>query len=69
MDEQPGLGSEPSSVVVSDIVLAGAASLGIVSLVLAGVALYLVVRHQGFFYTAKVRATHVSDQESEPAGH
>jgi hypothetical protein len=69
VDEQPGLGSEPSSVVVSNIVLAGAASLGIVSLVLAGVALYLVVRHQGFFYTAKVRATHVSDQESEHVDH
>ena len=55
--------------VVSDIVLVGAASLGMVSLVLAGVALYLVVRHQGFFYTAKVRATHVSDQESEHVDH
>ena len=50
----------------SDIALLGAASLGILSIVLAGVAAYLVIRHQGYFYAANVRSTHVDDQEVEP---
>ena len=50
----------------SDLALLGAASLGILSIVLAGVAAYLVIRHQGYFYTANVRSTHVDDQEVEP---
>lgn len=66
MDEQPGVVSEPSGFVLGDIALVGAASLGIFSIVLAAAAAYFVLRNQGYFYKAKVRATHHGDQELEP---
>ena len=69
MDEQPGVVSEPSGFVLGDIALVGAASLGMFSIVLAAAAVYLVVRHHGYFYKAKVRETHLADEESEPARH
>jgi hypothetical protein len=36
------------------------------SIVLAAAAAYFVMRNQGHFYTAKVRSTHVGDEELEP---
>jgi hypothetical protein len=66
VNEEPGVVGEPSVLVWSDIALLGAASLGMLSIVLAGAAAYLVIRHQGYFYKANVRSTHVDDQEVEP---
>jgi hypothetical protein len=66
VNEEPGVVGEPSVLVWSDIALLGAAGLGMLSIVLAGVAAYLVIRHQGYFYAANVRSTHVDDQEVEP---
>jgi hypothetical protein len=40
-----------------------AAGLGAFALVLAGFAVYLVIRHQGFFYRANVRSTHHAEAE------
>jgi hypothetical protein len=69
VDEQPGVVGEPSVLAWSDIALMGAASLGMLSIVLAAAAAYLVIRHHGYFYTAKVRSTHVDDQGLEPGHH
>jgi hypothetical protein len=66
VDEEPGGAGEPSVLVWSDIALLGAASLGMLSIVLAAAAAYLVIRHQGYFYKANVRSTHVGDEELEP---
>lgn len=67
MDEQPGVVGEPAGSVLSDVALVGAASLGMVSILLAAATVYLVIRHQGYFYKARVRTTHVVTQETEPA--
>jgi hypothetical protein len=40
-----------------------AAGLGALALVLAGCAVYLAIRHQGFFYRANVRSTHHAEAE------
>jgi hypothetical protein len=53
--------------VLTDVALVGAASLGMFSIVLAAAAVYLVIRHQGYFYKARVRTTHVVAEETEPA--
>ena len=65
MDEQPGVVGESSVLAWGDVALVVAASLGVLSIVLAAAA-YFVMRNQGHFYTAKVRSTHVGDEELEP---
>jgi hypothetical protein len=54
-----------SSAVASELIIWGAAGLGVASLLLAGLATYLIVRHQGYFYRAQVRSTHRSGDEHE----
>jgi hypothetical protein len=66
VDEQPNVVGESSVLAWADIALVVAASLGLLSLVLAAAAAYFVMRNQGHFYTAKVRSTHVGDEELEP---
>ena len=66
MDEQPNVVGESSVLAWGDVALVVAASLGLLSIVLAAAAAYLVIRHHGYFYTAKVRSTHVGDEELEP---
>lgn len=43
---------------VGELIMWASAALGTIAVVLTGFAVYLVVRHQGFFYRAKVRSTH-----------
>ncbi|MCF8550316.1 MAG: hypothetical protein K9G09_05440 [Pontimonas sp.] len=66
MDQPSGGAGEPAGSVLTDVALVGAASLGMFSIVLAAAAVYLVIRHQGYFYKARVRTTHVVAEEPEP---
>jgi hypothetical protein len=53
---------EPATA-IQQLALVGAASLGVFSLALGALTVYLIIRNNGYFYRAKVRQTHRGENE------
>jgi hypothetical protein len=53
---------EPT-IALQHVVIISAAGLGLLAIVLAIFSVYFIFRNQGYFYRAKVRATHRSEPE------
>lgn len=64
MAETGGVTPDRGLVIANDILLWGATGLGTLSLVLAGLAVYLIARRQGYFYRVSVRSTHRTESDA-----